>query len=275
MIEPVNFSVLMTVCDRDNDEYFQLAFKSIFEDQSLKPTEIILVVDGPISKSKAKIIQKYKKTLPKILKLVFISNNVGLAAALNKGLDFCSNQLIARMDSDDISLSSRFHSQVNFMCNNLSVDVCGTYISEIDENGKIIRKMVKYPLTHYSLYKFFKKRDPFAHSSVMFRKSFFEKSGGYQENFRRNQDSVLWFNGFLNGAVFANLSEIGLLFRRSNSFYTKKTDYASAFQYLKYRIQIINKKLDYGWDADIFAFLYFLMHRLPRELVRVFYKFFR
>ena len=179
------------------------------------------------------------------------------------------------MDTDDISNEKRFESQLFFLEQNPNIDIVGTYLSEIDENDQEIKSLVKFPLTHDLLYLSFSKRDPVAHPSVMFRRSFFIKSGNYPTDILLAEDTLLWYKGFLNDCNFANISYIGLKFRRSSKFYDRRADKKKSFSLLKYRINIINKELGYGYFANIYAMVYFFISISPKQVKKILYELFR
>lgn len=269
------FSILMAIYHKEKAQYFDLAMQSIWDEQSIKPTEIILVQDGALTDNLYLLIKKWKKKLGNALKIISLEKNVGLAKALNQGLQHCSYDIIARMDTDDIATPQRFEKQVAFLEENKHIDVVGTYISEIDENEIIIKQSVSYPLAHKDLYQFFKKRDPLAHPSAMFRKHFFDKAGNYPTHLLLAEDTLLWYHGFLNGCQFANLDFVGLKFRRTSSFYQRRANYKKSIGLLKYRLFTINRKLRYGILADLYAISYFFISVSPSFIKKILYKVFR
>ena len=106
----MKYSVLMTVYKKDNPEYFKLALESMIN-QTKKPDEIVLVKDRPIESNLQDVIDKAKKKYKKIVE-VSLKKNVGLGLALNEGIKVCKNELIARMDSDDIAELNRCEEQL-------------------------------------------------------------------------------------------------------------------------------------------------------------------
>lgn len=271
----MNFSVLMSIYYKENPEYFNRAMKSIWDEQTLKPTEIILIEDGPLTKELYSLINFWKEKLGHTMKVIVLERNGGLAKALNIGIEHSTCELIARMDTDDISSPQRFEKQIAFLEKNKKIDVLGTYIKEIDEKGKEIKPLVEYPLEHKELYLFFKKRDPIAHPTAMFRNSFFEKAGNYRSDLYLAEDTVLWYHGFLNKCKFANINYIGLKYRRTQDFYIRRADKRKTMQLLRYRLDIINKNLKYGFIADFYAFVYFCMSLAPSFIKKIMYKVFR
>ncbi|MCT8574852.1 glycosyltransferase [Glaesserella parasuis] len=270
-----NISVLLSVYAQESAVFLEQAIYSIFNKQTLKPTEIILVQDGPLTLELKNVIDNQKKLLGDVLKVVALDQNRGLANALNVGISYCSGDFIARMDTDDISTENRFLEQFTFLVNNPDIDVVGCWISEIDEHNNIIKAKVEYPLEHNELYSFFEKRDPLAHPSVMFRRSFFDKVKGYSNTIPLAEDTHLWYDGFRAGCQFANISYIGLQFRRNSAFYKRRSNLEKSIKLLKFRLFYINRHLNYGVKADLYAVAYFCLSFMPSIVKKFLYRFLR
>ncbi|MBQ3644583.1 MAG: sugar transferase [Candidatus Riflebacteria bacterium] len=263
-------SVLMSVYKAEKPEYLDQALESVFN-QTLKAGKVVLVRDGHLTPELEKVIEKWQK---KDLSLCIIPFEVngGLAFALNQGLKVIHTEYIARMDSDDISLPTRFENQIRFLEENKDIDVVGTFISDIDEKNEVIKSLVKYPITHDECFKFFAKRDPMAHPTVMFRKSFFNKTGTfYDEKMCKNQDTALWHKGFLCNCKFSNIPEVLYLFRRTNKMMKRRANTRIALKLLKEHISK-NKDLKYGMYANLYAFLYFCFTQMPVFVKRFAYQ---
>lgn len=212
-------SVLMSLYYKEKPEYFDRAMQSIWDEQSVKPDEIVLVQDGKLTDELYGLIDQWKNKLGDVLKTIPLEQNVGLGNALNIGLKECSYDLVARMDTDDICVPDRFEKQIRFFENN-DVDVVGSYCIEVDEkdNRGNIRKM---PLAHKDIYdNLF--TCPLIHPTVMFKKSIVEKVEGYDKALTRRQDYDLWFKCAKVGAKFANIDEPLLLYRFTNDTHKKQ-----------------------------------------------------
>jgi glycosyltransferase involved in cell wall biosynthesis len=271
----MKFSVLMSIYSKEKSNYFNEAMHSIWDDQIVRPDQIVLVQDGPLNFNLYKDISYWQKKLKDVLLIVPLKSNLGLALALNEGLNFCKFNFIARMDTDDVSTPCRFQKQVQFLEDNANIDVVGSFISEIDECNNIVKKLVKFPLDHDNLMKFFSKRDPFAHPAVMFRKSFFNKAGFYDNSVFFAEDTLLWYQGFMNDCKFSNLDIIGLKFRRTSDFYERRSGLVKSLNLLKFRIFVINRNLGYGVFANIYAIIYFALSISPRIVKKITYNWLR
>ncbi|URL02689.1 glycosyltransferase [Avibacterium sp. 20-126] len=269
------FSVLMSVYYKDVPSFFDQALSSIWLQQTIRPSQIILVKDGLLTEDLEKVIKKYIEICGPSLNIISLQRNSGLAYALSQGLEHCKYDYIARMDSDDISTPERFDKQLTFLHKNKDIDVVGSYLTEINENGDIIKELVKYPLENGELREFFSKRDPLAHPTAFFRKSFFMKAGSYTNEINLGEDTVLWYRGFINNCHFANVPHVGLLFRRTNSFYKRRSNWKKSISLLKFRLLTINRRLGYNINADIYAITYFLISISPNFIKKLAYQFFR
>ena len=213
------YSVLMTVYTKDNPDFFLLALDSIVG-QTLKPDEIVLVKDGPITEELQKVIDDHITTGAPIVQIQ-IEKNVGLGLALNEGIKRIKNELIARMDSDDYSLPERCEMQVKEFEKNPELDIVGCPVLEFDDVFENVVGKRDVPLTNAEIYKFARKRDPFNHPTVMYRKSAVEAVGCYS-NYRKNQDTDLWIKMLSNHVNCKNLSEYVFLFRFDRATYRKR-----------------------------------------------------
>lgn len=127
------------------------------------------------------------------------------------------------MDADDISLPDRIEKQICFLNEHPEIDVVGGAINEIDEEGCESGKTIVYPATPTECKKFFAKRNPLAHPAVLFRKSFFDKIGHcYRPEYRKNQDTMLWYDGLMHGVNIANLPNVVLKFRMTEALFKKR-----------------------------------------------------
>ncbi|BCG60551.1 glycosyltransferase [Paenibacillus sp. URB8-2] len=200
----MKFSVLMSVYKNDRVAHVKQAIDSIIN-QTVKPDEIVIVIDGKVPDATEYELKQYQNIF-NFMKLVWLPVNVGLGAALREGLQYCSHELVARMDSDDISMPTRFEKQLECFGNNEEISLVGTNISEFICYSDNIVSYRKVPLEDQDIKRYMKTRSPFNHMSVMFKKSDVEKCGSYM-HWYLNEDYYLWIRMFLAGCTFANLNE--------------------------------------------------------------------
>lgn len=222
------FSVLLSAYSRENPSYLKEALNSILS-QSLFPNEIILVKDGPLTQELDLVIKDYISKYP-IIKAIDLEENQGLGKALNKGLQFCSNDLIARMDTDDIAKPNRFERQIQIFKEHPEIDVCSSWIEEFEENTNNILSIKKLPETHSEIVRYAKHRCPINHPVVMYKKEAVLKVGGY-EGFP--EDYRLWIKMLMNGSKFYNIQESLLYFRFSKDMIKRRGGWKYAINDIK------------------------------------------
>ena len=167
----MSFSVLMSVYHRENPEHFDFALESNLINQLLPPDEFVLVCDGPLGAQLDSVIEKYQKLFPEVLKVYRLKENLGLGRALNFGLEKCGNDLVARADSDDISLPDRYKKQIAFMEKQGDVALLGTDIEEFEDDPENPTRRKQMPATDDEIKSFMKFRNPINHMTAVFRKS--------------------------------------------------------------------------------------------------------
>ena len=230
----MNYSVLMSVYKNEKVAYFNQAMDSILN-QTVRPEQIVLVRDGLVYEALQDAIDQYVSTYPEIFTYLPLEQNGGLGNALRYGLPYCRNELVGRMDTDDISVSDRFEKQLAFFAENPDVDIVGGNISEFINNPEEIAAYRIVPQSHNDIIERLKSKNPLNHVTVMFKKSALEKAGSY-EDFYLFEDWYLWVKLYLCGAKFANINAVlvnvrisGMANRRGGMKY-----YRSCVKLLKY-----------------------------------------
>lgn len=218
----MKFSVLMSVYKNDNPIFLSDALKSIYEDQTVKPDEIVVVFDGKLTDELYQVLDAFKNDKEGIVFYYPQDENKGLGEALRIGTTFCTGDYIFRMDSDDISCPNRFEKQIEYIKNHKEVDVLGTDIAEfyesIDEENKRIRSC---PMDNKDIIKMAKKRNPMNHVTVCIKKEALIKCGGY-ESLLLLEDYYLWLKMIASNAILANINESLVYVRIGNGFHSKR-----------------------------------------------------
>ena len=210
------YSVLMSLYKKEKPEYLRLAIDSMLN-QTVKPDEIVLVEDGPLTDELYAVLDEYGDKLTRVRN----EKNLGLGLALNVGLGACRNELVARMDTDDISKPERCEEQLRYFEQHLETDIVGGDIAEFigDETNIVCRRVV--PQSNEEIQEYMKKRCAFNHMSVMYKKTAVEAAGGYQDWFW-NEDYYLWIRMWLNGAVFGNTGTVLVNVRTGEEMYQRR-----------------------------------------------------
>lgn len=268
----MTISVLMSVYGTETGKNLDRALRSVWDDQTLKPSQIVLVEDGPIPTELEEIVQSYKFKVSEgdgTFTIVKLQENVGLTKALNAGLKQVKGELIARMDSDDISEPHRFERQVKYLEEHPEVDIISGSLQEFDEKNDCLN-VRHYPLTHEEAVKYIVKASPFAHPAVMMRRRIFDEGLKYDERYRMSQDIKLWFDALQAGCRFGNIPEVVLYFRREGDVYRRRSR-AKAWNEFQIYMHGIYQMKGLFTTAYLFPIARYLFRNLPPIVVKWIY----
>jgi glycosyltransferase involved in cell wall biosynthesis len=266
----MNFSVLVSVYEKESAKYLCLSLESILS-QTLLPTEIILVKDGPLSIELDNVIDRYVDIPNSLFKVIAIDQNLGLGPALNIGLKHCAYDIVARMDSDDICFNTRFETQILYLKKHPEIVALGTYIEEFMRDPKDLGRIKKVPIDPSEVKLYSSKRNPMNHPSVMFRKNFIESVGGY-EAVPFFEDYYLWLKLLQKGCKLSNIGLPLLHFRIGNDMIGRRHGYRYALHELRFAKKSWNNGLITFADMLRFVITRFPMRLLPKSLLNNIYK---
>ncbi|WP_303804517.1 glycosyltransferase [Ruminococcus flavefaciens] len=253
------YSVLMSVYKNEDPRYLTIALNSMIK-QTIQPDEIVLVEDGPLTDGLYLVIGKFVKKYPNLFKIVVNEMNLGLGLALRKGLCACSNELVARMDTDDVAGKIRCEKQLAFFKENPDVDIVGGQIEEfIGDISNVVGKRI-VPLNDTELKEYSKVRCPFNHMTVMFKKSVVIDAGNYMD-LHYDEDYYLWIRMMELGAKFANLESVLVKVRVSEDMYNRR----GGLSYFKSEFWLEKYKLNHG----IIDIVKFASNSIKRLIVQV------
>lgn len=215
-----NYSVLMSVYYKENSEYLKQAIESI-QAQTFPTDDFVLVCDGPLNQELDSVIKKKQQEMKNILNVVRLKKNAGLGNALNKGIQQCKNELVARMDSDDISYPDRCEKQLMVFKTYPEISVCSGIVEEFATNPKVVESRRVPPETQEEIREFAKVRNPFNHPCVMYKKPDVEAVGSYKD-FYLLEDYYLWVRMIMAGYQGYNLQEPLLHMRAGTDMYMRR-----------------------------------------------------
>ncbi len=245
-----NYTVLMSVYKKDKPEWITQAVFSMLN-QTMKPDEFLILVDGPVSKDIKKTLSSFESE--SIIKVKYFKENRGLGPVLRDGVNMAKNELIARMDADDISTRDRCELQLKKFMEKPELDIIGGYFYEFTNNLDMKVSLKKYPTTNEEIYKFAKKRNPFAHPAVMFRKSSAIKAGNYRDC-ALCEDYDLWSRMLLNKSKCENLDVPILNMRVNADFYNRRGGFSYMKKIINFKYTLLQRDF-----YSIFNYLYSVM----------------
>ncbi len=237
----MNYSVLMSVYIKEKPGNLKAAIQSIF-DQTIPTNDFVIVCDGPLNAELDAVIDEMLAIHPDSLHVVKLEKNGGLGKALNIGIKECKHELVARMDSDDISRPDRCERQLAVFHEQMDVSICSGIVEEFASSIEIIRARRVPPETQEQILAFAKKRNPFNHPCVMYKKSAVEMAGGYQD-FYLLEDYYLWIRMLQEGCVGYNLQKPLLWMRGGSDMYKRR----AGWKYAKSQRKLFKYMRDCGF----------------------------
>ncbi len=257
----MKYSVLLSLYYKELPEYLEQCFESIWDNQNLKPNEIVLVLDGPIGEELTTCVQQWQSKIGEHLKIVSLSQNIGLGKALNEGLKHCSNEWVFRMDTDDICTADRFEKQVAFIQQNPDIVLFGGQILEFDQDVSEANILKAVPVSYEEIKEFAQKRCPFNHMTVAYKRDVILALGGYQHHLFM-EDYNLWLRVIGNDYQVANLPDVLLYARVGNGMHARR----KGFQYIKSEKQLLDLKKQLKLQKPVYANMLFLIRSAFRLL---------
>lgn len=220
------YSVLMSVYHKERPEYLKQAIESI-QVQSLSTNDFVLVCDGLLNDELDAVIQTKQLEMGENLNVVRLAKNGGLGNALNEGIKHCKNELVARMDSDDIAYPDRCEKQIAVFNTHSEVSICSGIVEEFTTDPNTVDTKRVPPETNAEIVEFAKKRNPFNHPCVMYKKSAVEAVGSYQD-FYLLEDYYLWLRMLMAGYQGYNIQEPLLHMRAGSDMYKRRAGWKYA-----------------------------------------------
>lgn len=260
----VDISLLMSVYIKEKPEYFKEALMSVVT-QTLPVKEIVLVLDGPITSDLQKVIDDCQTNNPELINLVPLKENVGLGKALAIGVEACKYELIARMDTDDIMLPERIEKQYAEFVNDPELTIVGSNIDEFyDSPQKIVGRRI-VPESNEEIRKFSKKRNPFNHMTVMFKKLVILNVGNYQP-MMGFEDYYLWVRLLKAGYKGKNVQESLVYARTGEDMYARRGGKKYFVDGLKGRTAIYRAGLGSFTDYFVSCSAHVVVSLLPNRI---------
>ena len=222
MLEKKNMApltVLISVYAGERTCWLKESLRSIFS-QTLRASEVLLLEDGPLTDELDKVVSFFQSLYPE-LRVICYPENRGLGKTLNDGLLECKNEIVARMDSDDISIPERFEVEYNWLVRHPDYSLVGSWTNEFSGLTKNIRSQRKVPEDFLQIIQYAKRRCPVNHPTVMFRKSAVLDAGGYLTKYFP-EDYFLWIRMLQRGDKFYNIQRSLLFFRFSQKVINRR-----------------------------------------------------
>ena len=264
------YSVLMSLYKKEKPEYLCLALDSMIN-QTIKPDEIVLVEDGYLTPELYAVVNEYQTNYQELIHIVVNEKNMGLGLALNVGLKECRNELIARMDTDDVSKPYRCAKQLKKFEEKPELSIVGSHIDEFVGDIANVISARRVPISTEEIYEFAKRRSAFNHPAVMYRKSKVLEQGGYAD-LKRNQDVDLFGRMLYAGCKAENIDESLLWFRSSDELAKRRKSWENTWSYIATIKNFWKMGYSTFWDYAMVAVAQTSMYLMPVKVQNLVYK---
>lgn len=269
----MKFSVLMSLYYKEQPDYLNQCFHSIWDAQTVRPAEIVLVLDGAIGTELGATIQQWQTHINSVLKVISLPENVGLGQALNAGLAHCTHNWVFRMDTDDVCKPDRFEKQIEYLEHHPDTVLLGTQVLEFQHSITDANTLKSVPISNVEIQKYAKTRNPFNHMTVAYNRDALLALGAYRHHLFM-EDYNLWLRMIAAGYPAHNLPEALLYARIGNGMHARRR----GWQYIKSEKLLMSLKKQLGIQHTCSAYAVFLVRVvtrfLPSKLLGTIYRLF-
>lgn len=266
-----SYSVAMSVYGKEQPQFLRQSINSVLE-QTHRTDDFVIICDGALTKPLEDVLTQAVGEHPDIIRIVRTNGHVGTAAAANIAIEHCKNKYIGKMDSDDISLPTRFEKQLRRMQKYPQLDIIGSYLEEFDSDTGETEAVRKVPLSSSAIKKFSKRRNPFNNPTLLFKKSAALNAGGYSEELGRCEDYDFVIRMLRSGAVAGNIPQVLLRYRVTKENYKRRRNLANTSGFIKVRWRIYRSGYSSLTDFIVPSLAQLMLFMLPSSMTSMIYK---
>lgn len=224
-VPQAQFSLLLPVYAGDDSEHLRLAYESSVDQQTLPPTEVVIVQDGPVSDALTSALRQIESESCVPVRVIHLTENLGLTKALNAGLNACTYPVVARMDADDVSAPERFARQWHLI--EQGYDLVGTGMQEFEKDPAVPSAVRVPPVGPERIRDHARTHNPFNHPTMMYRVAALDRVGRYQ-TFGKMEDYWLVVRLIADGARVENIADPLLSYRVGSGAFTRRGGWTEA-----------------------------------------------
>ncbi|MFR0076721.1 MAG: glycosyltransferase [Blautia sp.] len=234
-MESRKYSALMSVYYKERPEYLRASIQSML-DQTIPPADFVVVCDGPLPGELWEVLEEFQEKRPDLFQLIRLEENQGLGVALNIGIGHCKHSTVARMDSDDVSMPDRCERQLRYVAEG-GYSLVGGTLYEFEGDFSHIIAVRKCPETQQEILRQVRRRNPFNHPLIMYRKEDVLRAGGYR-HMPLFEDYDLWARMLKVGCQGYNIQEPLLYMRAGEAMYARRGGLSYARKALRFRWEL-------------------------------------
>lgn len=265
------YSVTMSVYGKEDAEFLEESIKSILNQTHLT-NDFVIICDGELSHELYEVLHSAQETHSDIIRVIRLKEHVGTAKAANLAIRLCRNELIGKMDSDDIALPERFEMQVRRIMLHPELDIIGSYIEEFSSDTGEKIAIRKVPLSSAAVLKYARMRMPFNNQTILFRRSAALSCGGYSDELLRCEDYDFVVRMLMNGAVGGNIPKVLVRYRVTKDNLKRRRNLRNTKAFIEVRYRMLKSGFSGLLDFIIPCGMQLLLFALPSSLTGVIYK---
>lgn len=265
----IDLSVLMSVYCKEDARFLRASLESVFS-QTWRAREVLLLKDGPLTAALDAVVDEFASRYSE-LRVVGFAVNRGLGHCLNDGLQLCSYDIIARMDSDDVCMAQRFEKEYQYLLDHADCDLVGSWVDEFSVSTDVVDSVRRVPEDADAILRYARSRCPVNHPTVMYRKQAVVAAGGYLTEYFP-EDYFLWIRMLMRGSRFYNFQESLVWFRYSLDTVVRRGGWRYAVDELKVQRNIYRLGFISFPRFVLNVLIRFTTRILPARLRRLVYK---
>ncbi len=265
----IDLSVLMSVYCKEDARFLRASLESVFS-QTWRAREVLLLKDGPLTAALDAVVDEFASRYSE-LRVVGFAENRGLGHCLNDGLQLCSYDIIARMDSDDVCMAQRFEKEYQYLLDHADCDLVGSWVDEFSVSTDVVDSVRRVPEDADAILHYARSRCPVNHPTVMYRKQAVVAAGGYLTEYFP-EDYFLWIRMLMRGSRFYNFQESLVWFRYSLDTVVRRGGWRYAVDELKVQRNIYRLGFISFPRFVLNVLIRFTTRILPARLRRLVYK---
>lgn len=265
------YSVTMSVYGKEDAEFLEESIKSILNQTHLT-NDFVIICDGELSHELYEVLHSAQETHSDIIRVIRLKEHVGTAKAANLAIRLCRNELIGKMDSDDIALPERFEMQVRRIMLHPELDIIGSYIEEFSSDTGEKIAIRKVPLSSAAVLKYARMRMPFNNQTILFRRSAALSCGGYSDELLRCEDYDFVVRMLMNGAVGGNIPKVLVRYRVTKDNLKRRRNLRNTKAFIEVRYRMLKSGFSGLLDFIIPCGMQLLLFAFPSSLTGVIYK---
>lgn len=265
------YSVTMSVYGKENAQFLKESIDSIIN-QTHPTDDFVIICDGELTDELYKVLDNAEKLCPDVIRVIRLSEHIGTAQAANLAIKLCKNELIGKMDSDDIALPCRFELQVRRMMLHPELDIIGAYIEEFDSDTGDAIAVRKTPLSSKVVLDFARQRSPFNNQTILFKRSAAISCGGYDAALKRCEDYDFIVRMLSCGAVGGNIPKVLVRYRITKDNYERRRNFRNTKAFIAVRWKIYRSGFSSLTDFLVPCAMQLALFALPSKLTGLLYK---